>query len=179
MLEPSARERLQQRMGRAGIAGVAFLGCLIVLSLAGAVGLILEHPWLFPSLGPTAMLIFSSPDLPSARPLDSVAGHVIGICVGVACLWSLGLQHAEAATTGGLTPIYLVSAVLSVAVTAAVLELVGLNHPPAGASTLLVSLGVLSTAPELASMAGAVVLVTAAGWGINVLGGTMPKRLSP
>lgn len=47
-------------------------------------------------------------------------------------------------------------------------------HPPAGATTLIVSLGVLSTPPQLLSMAGAILLVTAAGWGLNMLLGTRP-----
>ena len=47
-------------------------------------------------------------------------------------------------------------------------------HPPAGATTLIVSLGILTTPPQLLSMAGAILLITAAGWGLNVLLGTKP-----
>jgi hypothetical protein len=42
-------------------------------------------------------------------------------------------------------------------------------HPPAGATTLIVSLGILTSPLQLLSMAGAVLLITAAGWGLNML----------
>ncbi|WP_255396151.1 hypothetical protein [Kocuria sp. CNJ-770] len=47
-------------------------------------------------------------------------------------------------------------------------------HPPAGATTLIVSLGILSEPVELVSMAAAIVLITAMGWGLNILLGTRP-----
>jgi hypothetical protein len=40
-------------------------------------------------------------------------------------------------------------------------------HPPAGASTLIVSLGILTTPAQLGTMMLAVLLLTAAGWGLN------------
>jgi hypothetical protein len=57
--------------------------------------------------------------------------------------------------------------VLSVAITTAVLALLALPHPPAGATTLIVSLGILAKPVDLVSMAGAVVLITVAGWAAN------------
>lgn len=58
---------------------------------------------------------------------------------------------------------------LSVAITTLVLTLLKLPHPPAGATTLIVSLGILIQPVELLSMAGAIILVTIAGWGIDKL----------
>jgi hypothetical protein len=49
-------------------------------------------------------------------------------------------------------------------------------HPPAGATTLIVSLGILTTPAQLASMAGAVVLITTLGWALNILLGTKPTK---
>jgi hypothetical protein len=54
-----------------------------------------------------------------------------------------------------------------------------LPHPPAGATTLIVSLGVLTTPAQLLAMAGAVLLVTAAAWGLNILLGTRPSAKAP
>jgi hypothetical protein len=42
----------------------------------------------------------------------------------------------------------------------------GRTRPP-GASTLIVSLGILTTPAQLGTMMLAVLLVTAAGWGLN------------
>ena len=53
------------------------------------------------------------------------------------------------------------------AVTALVLTSIGRPHPPAGASTLIVSLGILTTPAQLGNMALAVHFLTAAGWGLN------------
>lgn len=66
------------------------------------------------------------------------------------------------------------AAALSVALTTLVLTLLRKPHPPAGATTLIVSLGILSSPAQLLSMAGAILLITAAGWGLNLLLGTKP-----
>lgn len=66
---------------------------------------------------------------------------------------------------------------MSVAVTVLVLRLLGTPHPPAGATTLILSLGVLTSAGELLTMAGAVVLVTVLGVALNrVFGVRQPLR---
>jgi hypothetical protein len=65
---------------------------------------------------------------------------------------------------------------LSVAVTTLVLTWLGMPHPPAGATTLIISLGILTTPPQLVSVAAAVVMTTLIGWGLNMLLGTRPAR---
>ena len=169
-------ERAKTRYGRVGAAAYAAVLTIVVLALTGAVGLLTHLPWLFPSLGPTVMLLFESPEQPSSRPLNTVVGHGVGILAGVACLAAFGLFGEPPAPVGGLTPAYVGAGVLSVALTTAVLTLLKLPHPPAGASTLIVSLGILTTPPELLSMFAAVILVTIAGWGANVLLGTRPPK---
>ncbi|GAA5088548.1 hypothetical protein GCM10025760_11090 [Microbacterium yannicii] len=63
----------------------------------------------------------------------------------------------------------MVAGTLSVAITTLVLTLLKTPHPPAGATTLIVSLGILAQPPQLLAMAGAIVLVTLAGWALNTL----------
>lgn len=147
----------------------AALLCLVVLLLAGAVGLAAEQPWLFPSLGPTVMLFFTAPHQASSRPRNTLVGHVVAIAVGYACLVVSGSLGAPPAPTGGLTVGYVAAAAVSVAVTTVVLQLIRLPHPPAGASTLIVSLGILDEPLQLLDMVGAVLLVTAAGWALQRL----------
>jgi CBS-domain-containing membrane protein len=142
--------------------GVLGLGVsLVALLAAGAVGLAAGQPWLFPSLGPTVMLMAQSPDDPSARWRNALVGHVVGILVGVACLHAFGVAGRAPAPVGGLTSGYVLAGAVSVGVTALLLSLLRHPHPPAGASTLIVSLGILQTPRELAVMVGAVVLVVA------------------
>lgn len=163
------RSVIRLREHRGGRAGYAAVLSLVVLALSGAVGLALKQPWLFPSLGPTVMLFFESPEQPSSRPKNALVGHGVGLLVGALCFYALGLQGTPSAPVGGLTPLYVVAGALSVAITALVLTLVKLPHPPAGATTLIVSLGILVQPVQLLSMAGAIVLITLAGWGINAL----------
>jgi hypothetical protein len=172
----SVRDRLERRAGSFGAAGYAAVLSLVVLAIAGTVGLVTALPWLFPSLGPTVMLFFESPRQPASRPLNTLVGHAVGIIAGLGCLLAFGLQHHEPAPVAGLTVGYVAAGALSVAVTTLVLTWIGLPHPPAGASTLIVSLGILDTASRIGAMAAAVVLITVVGWGLNLLLGTRPHR---
>jgi CBS-domain-containing membrane protein len=172
--KPPLLKRLTSRRSAPGPAAYAAVLSLVVLGLAGAVGVGLHLPWLFPSLGPTVMLFFEFPEQPSARPANTLIGHLTGLVVGLVCLYVFGLQRTAPAPVGGLTLPYAAAGALSVALTTLMLTWLGRPHPPAGATTLIVSLGVLTTVPQLLSMAGAVLLISAASWGLNVLLGTKP-----
>jgi CBS-domain-containing membrane protein len=175
-MTPSLLKRLNSRRSALGPAVYAAVLSLVVLSLAGVVGLVLHLPWLFPSLGPTVMLFFESPEQPSSGPVNTLAGHLTGLVTGVLCLYVFGLQDSPPAPVGGLTVPYVAAGALSVALTTLVLTWLRKPHPPAGATTLIVSLGILTSPQQLLSMAGAVLLITAAGWGLNVLLGTKPAN---
>ncbi|WP_203138029.1 HPP family protein [Microbacterium sp. JZ31] len=161
------RPAVRLRESRTGAAAYAATLCLVVLACAGVVGLVLKQPWLFPSLGPTVMLFFESPASPSSRPANALVGHAVGLGAGIACFFALGLSGQPPAPVGGLTVAYVVAGVLSVAITTLVLSLLNMPHPPAGATTLIVSLGILTEPPQLLAMAGAIVLISLAGWGLN------------
>jgi CBS-domain-containing membrane protein len=122
------------------------------------------------------MLFFESPEQPSSRPVNTLVGHLTGLVAGVLCLYAFGLQGRAPAPVGGLTVPYVAAGALSVALTTLVLSWLRTPHPPAGATTLIVSLGILTSPPQLLSMAGAVLLITAAGWGLNMLLGTQPAK---
>lgn len=169
-------ERLTEARGSLGAALYAAVLCLVVLAASGAVGLAAHLPWLFPSLGPTVMLFFESPAQKASRPVNALVGHGVALAAGVLCLYGFGLQNAPSAPAGGLTPAHLWAGTLSVALTTLILTWTRMPHPPAGATTLIVSLGILTTPMELASMAGAVILITALGWALNILLGTKPAK---
>lgn len=169
-------KQLKDQAGAVGAGLYAAVLSLVVLAGSGAVGLVLHQPWLFPSLGPTVMLFFESPGQKASRPLNALIGHGIGLLAGAGLLYGLGLQDDPSAASGGLTPAYLLAGAVSVALTTLVLTAIQTPHPPAGATTLIVSLGILTTPGELISMAAAVVAVTALGWGLNILLGTRPHR---
>jgi CBS-domain-containing membrane protein len=175
----SVLDRLKRNQKSLGAGFYAALLSLVVLALSGTVGLLVHLPWLFPSLGPTVMLFFESPEQPASRPTNTIVGHGTGLIAGALCLSAFGLQNRPSAPVGGLTAMHVLAGALSVALTTLVLTTLRMPHPPAGATTLIVSLGVLTTPVQLLSMAEAVLLVTAAAWGLNILLGTRPAAKTP
>jgi uncharacterized membrane protein len=150
---------------------VLFLGSLAVLAAAGLATLLAHETLLFPSLGPTAMLFFARPLPPETSVGSTVVAHVVGILVGLGCLLAFDLRDAGPSVASGITGSRIAAAALSVAVTAAVLRLIRAPHAPAGATTLIVSLGVLTSGEQLLMMAASVVLVAVLGWALNLLVG--------
>jgi hypothetical protein len=120
------------------------------------------------------MLFFGSPKDPSSRPLNAAVGHAIGIAAGVLCLFLFGMNGLPSAPDAGLTPGYVGAGALSVAITAFALHALKLPHPPAGATTLIISLGVIANPVGILSMAAAIGFVIVAGWALNWLLGLAP-----
>lgn len=69
----------------------------ITIALMSLLALVTATPFVFPSLGPTAFLLFFDPKAPSASPHHAVIGHFIGIVCGYGALWAFGLQNAGSA----------------------------------------------------------------------------------
>ena len=112
--------------------------------LAGLLSFLLRQPWLFPSLGPTAFIQAHRPRSNVARFYNTVAGHLIGIVAGFACVFVIGAAEAPsvASIDHSVLPRVFASAL---AVTLTMLGQVVLRayHPPAAATTLIISLGVI------------------------------------
>ncbi|MEN2736379.1 HPP family protein [Microbacterium sp. X-17] len=176
MGRPSVLKRVTRAGGQAGAGAYTAVLSLVVLGASGAIGIALTSPWLFPSLGPTVMLIFGSPQEKASRPLNAAVGHAVAIVAGLICLYLFGMAGKPPAPVGGPTPGYVLAGAVSVALTAFVLHVVKLPHPPAGATTLIVSLGIIATPPGILSMAAAIAFTIVAGWGINWLLGERLRR---
>ena len=146
-------------------------GSALPLVVAGAVAALTHQPWLFPSLGPAVMLHVEKPGAPESSPRNTLVGHVVALLAGYAFLAACGLTGHGSVLQEGVTPARIVAAAGSLAVTAAVLFLLRASHPPAGATTLIVSLGLLHTPAQLLTAALAVVLVTAVDWMYNRMTG--------
>lgn len=168
---PGLKGRLHLRFGEAGLGVYSFVGCLLTMVLIGLVGLCLKEPMVFPSLGPTVLLFFERTTQPSACPRNTVIGHGIAITAGVFSLFVFGLAGAPSVLATGLTPARVGAAALSLGLTAFCKHLARVPHPPAGATTLIVSLGFLTSPPQLAAMAAAVILVTVMAWCLSYLFG--------
>ncbi|WP_129843694.1 HPP family protein [Streptomyces sp. RFCAC02] len=160
-------ERFPRTPVRALYCGLNGFVALLVMAL---LALITHAPFLFPSLGPTAFLLFHTPQAPAAAPRNSVGGHLIGVAAGWLALAVTGLTGTEP-NLEGVTWRRALAAALALGLTCALMPPLGLAHPPAGATTLIVALGLLRTPAELAVMMLAVVLLCVQGLTINRLAG--------
>ena len=125
----------------------------------------------FPSLGPTAFLFFFNPEAPSASPRHTIYGHAIGILCGWGALWVTGLQHVQWQPGHGVMFARVVAAALALASTGALMILFKAAHPPAGATTLIIALGIIIEPKSLLVIELAVALLTVQAIFINRLAG--------
>jgi CBS domain-containing membrane protein len=138
-----------------------FILCMGFVSVAilTAVAMISHTPFVFPSIGPTAILFFFHPMSASASPRHAIYGHAIGILCGYGSLLLLGLQHAGSATNGAISGRRLIAVALSLAATGFFMVLLEVAHAPAGATTLIISLGIITRPFHLLAIEIAVALL--------------------
>lgn len=78
---------------------------LVAIAIMSAVAWATGQPFIFPSLGPTAFLLFYTPTNPAASPRNTILGHAIGATAGYLALVIFGLTNdppaLATAVTGG------------------------------------------------------------------------------
>ena len=153
------------------LAAFSFVNGCISIALMATVALLSRQPFVFPSLGPTAFLFFYTPLAPAASPRNAVLGHLIGAVAGWVSLASFGLLQAGPTIEAGMSWARIGAAALSLGLTSGAMVLARAPHPPAGATTLIVALGLLHTPAHLAVLMAAVVLLTLQAVVINRLAG--------
>jgi CBS-domain-containing membrane protein len=152
-----------------------FGGSAVAVIVAGTVAALTHQPWLFPSLGPAVMLHVEKPDAPESSPRNTLIGHAVALVAGYGLLMACGLGDNRSALQEGVSVPRIVAAAGSLAVTAVVLLILHASHPPAGATTLIVSLGLLHTPNQLVVAMASVMLVTLIDWLFNrATGQAMP-----
>lgn len=139
------------------------MGGLLMVAV-GIVAWLAGSPWLLPSLGPTAILQSEIPAHPSARFYNVTVGHVIGLAAGFA---SVAAFHA------GPLPTVLIdhqlalprvfASALALLLTLLICLILKASHPPAGATTLLVTLGALKTLNDAINLFIGVLLIAIFG----------------
>jgi CBS-domain-containing membrane protein len=163
---------VERRIGkRTAQALFAFANGLLSLGLLSTLAWLTHHPLLFPSLGPTAFLLFYSPLLAAASPRNTLLGHLVGVACGYGSLALFGLTEAPPALVTGVDAPRIGAASLSLAATSGLMVLLAVEHPPAGATTLIISLGLIRRPDQLVTLMIAVTLLCLQGWVINRLAG--------
>lgn len=147
----------RHEVGTSLYAGVLFV---VLGGLAWASG----QPFVFPSLGPSAFVLAFERDGDWNRSSRVVASHLIGGVAGLAAytLLASGVSltaEPAAFSSGGLHLV--ASATLSLVATSWGMIATDTIHAPACATTLIVSLGLLSTPSEVAVIVASVVVLVA------------------
>lgn len=140
-----------------------------LLLVVGLLGLAFHQPWLFPSLGPTAFLQAEQPDQKTAKFYNTLVGHLSGLGAGLIAVTILGATSAPPVlSTGELTAVRVWASVLAIALNMGLGFLLKASHPPAAATTLLVSLGGFKpTFSEVTHVVIGVVIVAVVGEGVR------------
>lgn len=161
------------------LALFSLINGFISIGLMSVVALLTKSPFVFPSLGPTAFLFFYTPTAPPASPRNTIFGHLIGALAGWASLAIFGLAAAPPALATGVVWPRVGAAALSLSLTGGLMVLCKVPHPPAGATTLIVSLGLMPHIQQIAILMAAVFLLTGQAIVINRLAGIKFPLWSP
>jgi len=163
---------MERRWGtRRVLAIFGFLNGALSIGLLATVAHFANSAFIFPSLGPTAFLLFYRPLASASSPRNAVVGHLIGALAGWLSLAVFGLLDAPPVIEGDVSWARVGAAALSLGVTSGVMIGLGAAHPPAGATTLIVSLGLMPHAWQIPVLVVAVALLVGQAILINRLAG--------
>lgn len=171
---------LVQRHESTAVLGLfAFVNGVLSIGVMSLAALITGAPFIFPSLGPTAFLLFYTPMLPASSPRNTLGGHAIGAAAGYFSLVIFGLTDNAPALVEGVHLNRVGAAALSLGLTSGLMVWARVPHPPAGATTLIVSLGILATPSDLVVLMVAVLFMVIQAYVINHLAGIDYPRWAP
>jgi CBS-domain-containing membrane protein len=152
-------------------ASFVFVNGFVSVAILAGLALVSHAPFVFPSVGPTAFMLYFTPLAPTASPRNTLCGHAIGIGCGYASLRLVGLEHSPSAVLEELHWARVLAAALSLATAGALMVLLGVVHGPAGATTLIVALGIITTPAHLGIIELAVALLVLQALALNRLAG--------
>lgn len=148
-----------------------FINGVITIAILTLLAYVTGSTFVFPSLGPTAILFFMSPNSLAVRPKNALVGHAIGIACGYLALVVTGLTHATSVIDGGVDLQRIIAASLALGLTGAVMVAAKTPHAPAGATTLIIALGFITAPFSLVIIEVAVGLLVVQALVINRLAG--------
>lgn len=152
-------------------AAYVFVNGFLSIGLLALLAVVTGVPFVFPSLGPTAYQLFFSPLAPSSAPRHAIIGHAIGLICGYLAYRLTKIPMLSVLASRHFDWRAVLAAALSLAGTAAVMILARTGHAPAGATTLIVSLGIITEPSHLVVMEVAVLVLIVQAFCINRLAG--------
>lgn len=142
------------------VSAVCTANAVAAISLLGFVSWLAGLPLLFPALGPTAFIQYSSPFSRAASPRCVILGHLLAIGAGhlgwnVFHTFGIDLFGPDAAWVA------IAAASLALALTSFLMIRLDCAHPPACGTALILALGKMPTLFDMGVMIAAVVLLAA------------------
>lgn len=144
----------------------AAFGSIITLSVVGLIAHVAHESFLFPSLGPTAFIVFFAAEGRQASPRNVVCGQLVGVGAGIIAVLSLGLSD-DPVDLDDITFSRLIAVLVAITLTIVVMTWLGVEHAPAAATTLIIALGVIRSATGYVSVMGAIVVIVVLAFVIN------------
>ncbi len=166
----------RRRVGTSLYAGFLF-------TVLGLVAWASGQPFIFPSLGPSAFVLAFERRGERTRTYRIVGSHVIGVVAGLLAYSLLAAGISLTTTPAALSPDGLrlaASGVVSIVLTSWGMIATDTHHAPACATTLIVSLGLLSTPLAVGIIVASVVVLVEVHWLVlaafrRVVGETHPR----
>ena len=134
----------------------------VLFTVLGLVAWLTGQPFIFPSLGPTAFILAFDRRGERTTTYRIVGSHLIGAAAGLFAYVLVAGGVALTTPPPSLSPSgfrLALSGTVSIALTSWGMIATGTNHAPACATTLIVSLGLLSTPAAAATIVASVVLL--------------------
>ncbi|WP_339803095.1 HPP family protein [uncultured Marinobacter sp.] len=143
----------------------------VSIALVALVALVTQEAFIFPSLGATAFILFYVPMAQPASPRNTLCGHFIGAVMGLVGLHLFGLQDATSAFLTGVDLSRVGAVAVAMGLTSCLMVAFGVAHPPAGATALIVSLGLMPDLAQLPVLMAGVLLLLVHAFLMNRLAG--------
>jgi CBS domain-containing membrane protein len=151
------------------LGSYVLINSAISIAILAAIAALTKQPFRLPFPGgPTAFLLFYAAIGAQAAPRNVFCGHLIGVLAGYLALVIFGLTTTPASLTNVTAP-RIGAVTLSLCLTLSVMVWLHVPHAPAGATTLIVALGLMRTPGPLNVLIIAVVLMIGQGIAINRL----------
>lgn len=165
-------ERLARRYSRTSVmAGFSLINGGLSIALVAFVALVTQEAFIFPSLGATAFILFHVPMAEPASPRNTLCGHFLGALMGLLSLYVFDLQNHLSAFQEGVDGARVGAAALSLGLTGCLMVLFRVPHPPAGATALIVSLGLMPDPAQVPVLMAGVLILLAHAFIMNRLSG--------
>ena len=144
---------------------------IAVLALVGALSVLSGLPWLTATLGASLLTQTYSPEQKPATMRNTFVGQFIGLGVGFAAVYIVGAETAAALASGQpLEWIRVAAVAVAFVLLIPIQQAIRAKHPPAGATALLLTLGIVPPTLQTAwVMAGGIAMVTVFGEAARLL----------